>query len=44
MQYWDDQHPNPNIDISYVSFTGRELLVPAGAEWCSTSDCKAVLM
>jgi hypothetical protein len=39
MQYLQDDHPHPNIDISYVKFTGREFQVPSGAEWgCANSS------
>lgn len=39
MQYWEDHHPRPNIDISFVKFTGREVRIPLGAQLCSTQDC-----
>jgi hypothetical protein len=35
MEYLHDEHPHPNIDVSFVKFTGREFQIPSGVEWGS---------
>lgn len=42
MQLRGDDHPHPNIDVSFVKFTGREVEIPTAALWSSHSDCKAM--
>jgi len=37
MELWQDQHPEPNIDISYVSFHARVVHLPANTEFSSSS-------
>jgi len=30
MQLWHDEHPEPNIDVTYVALRGRTLHLPPG--------------
>lgn len=38
MEEWRDSHEEPNIDVTYVAFNGKQIMLPEGAQnACSSS-------
>jgi hypothetical protein len=42
MEFWSDEHPEPNIDIACVRFYGRTLSLPLGTQFATADDIETL--